>query len=176
MVKKIAIVLVLLIGGLLAFAATRPDTFHVERTATMKAPPEKIFAVLEDFHQWSAWSPWDKLDPKMTRSHSGAERGVGAIYEWQGNKDVGKGKMELVEATPNTKIVQKLTFIEPWEAQNTVTFTITAKGAETDVTWAMDGDNEFIGKLMGIFMDMDGMIGKDFEAGLANLKALVEKG
>lgn len=175
MVKKIALVLLLLIAGVLAYAATRPDTFHVERSATVSAPPAKIFAIIEDFKQWSAWSPWDKLDPNMKRTYSGAERGVGAIYAWEGNSDVGKGSMEITEAVPNEKMVEKLKFLEPFASQSTVTFTLTAKGQETEIKWAMDGDNEFMGKLMGIFMDMDTMIGKDFEAGLANLKALAEK-
>ncbi|MCB9729397.1 MAG: SRPBCC family protein [Deltaproteobacteria bacterium] len=176
MVKKIAIVLVVLIAGLLAFAATRPDTFHVERSTLVKAPPEKIFAILEDFHNWGEWSPWDKLDPTMTKSYSGAERGQGAVYSWSGNDDVGKGTMEIIESKPNSKLVEKLHFIEPWESVNTVTFTLTPKGQETEVTWAMDGDSPYMMKLMGIFTDMDEMVGKDFVEGLANLKALAEKG
>lgn len=176
MIKKIALVLLLLIAGVLVFAATRPDTFTVQRSTTISAPPAKIFAIIEDFHQWSAWSPWDKRDPEMKRTYSGSERGAGAIYAWEGNSDVGKGNMEIIEVVPNEKMIEKLKFMEPFASESTVTFTLTPKGQQTEITWTMRGDNEFIGKLVGIFMNMDTMVGKDFETGLANLKALAEKG
>ncbi len=176
MAKKIALVLLLLIAGALVYAATRPTTFSVERSTTINAPPQKIFAIIEDFKQWSAWSPWDKMDPDMKRTYSGSERGLGAIYAWEGNSDVGKGRMEIIEAVPNELVVERLKFLEPFESESTVTFTLTAKGQQTEVKWAMSGENEFMAKLVGIFLDMDALVGKDFEAGLAKLKALAEQG
>lgn len=173
--KKIAIVIVLLIAGVLAFAATKPDTFRVERSATISAPPEAVFPLINDFHNWEAWSPWEKLDPAMAKSHSGAASGQGAIYEWEGNSDVGKGRMEITESTPPSRIQIKLDFLVPFESHNTTEFTMQPAGGGTNVVWAMYGENNFIGKIMQVFMDMDSMIGKDFETGLANMKAVAER-
>lgn len=175
MLKKIAIAIVVVIAAILIYAATRPDTFRVERTASMKAPPEKVYAVLSDFQKWGAWSPWEKKDPAMKRTFGATTSGVGAKYAWEGNKDVGKGSMEIVEATPPSRLKLKLDFIEPFEAHNTVDYTLTPSGGSTTVNWAISGPMPYVSKVMCIFVSMDSMIGKDFEAGLANLKAVVEK-
>ena len=175
MFKKIAVVIVVLIAAVLLYAATRPDTFRVERTATMKAPPEKIYAVLSDFKQWGSWSPWEKKDPAMKRTFGATTSGKGAKYAWEGNKDVGKGSMEIVETTPPSRLVLKLDFIEPFEGHNIVEYTLTPKGDSTTVSWVIHGPMPYISKVISIFCSMDSMIGKDFDEGLANLKAVVEK-
>ncbi len=175
MFKKILIVLVVLLAALLGFAATKPDTFRVERSTTIKAPPEKIFPLINDFHNWGAWSPWEKMDPAMKRTHSGAASGKGAVYEWQGNSKVGAGRMEILESSPPSRIRIKLDFIEPFEGHNTAEYTLDGKGGSTTVTWAMYGPANFMSKLMQVFVSMDSMVGKDFEAGLANMKAVAEK-
>jgi len=171
MFKKIGIAAVVLVAAIFAYAATKPDTFHIERTASIKAPPEKIFALINDFHQWGAWSPYEKKDPEMQRTHSGPASGKGAVYEWDGDHNIGKGRMEITDASPPSKIVIKLDFMKPFEAHNIAEFTLEAKGDATNVTWAMYGRNSYIGKVMSIVFDMDEMVGKDFEIGLANLKA-----
>ncbi len=175
MFKTIAIVVVVLIAGVLAFAATRPDAFRVERSVTIKAPPEKIYPYIDDFNRWSVWSPWEKLDPAMKRTFSGAPAGKGAVYAWQGNGKVGEGRMEILESSPSSKLLIKLDFIKPFEGHNTAEYTLVPAGDSTRVTWAMYGPAPYISKLMGVFVSMDSMIGKDFEAGLANLKAAAEK-
>jgi uncharacterized protein YndB with AHSA1/START domain len=175
MLTKIAIGIVAIIAAVLLFATTRPDSFSVQRTATIKAPPEKIFPLINDFHSWAAWSPWEKLDPAMQRTHSGPPAGKGAAYAWVGNSKVGEGRMEILESTPSSKISIKLDFIEPFEGHNTADFTLQPQGDSTQVTWVMHGPAPYITKLMGIFVSMDSMIGKDFEAGLANMKAVAEK-
>ncbi|MEO8144969.1 MAG: SRPBCC family protein [Betaproteobacteria bacterium] len=175
MLKIIAIAVVVLVAGLLIYAAQRPDTFRVERSASVKAPPEKVYALIEDLKAWSAWSPYEKKDPAMKRTFGPATAGKGAVYEWDGNKNVGKGRMEITSATQPSKIVIKLDFLEPFEGHNTAEFAIDAKGDATTVTWSMYGPANFVSKLMGVFFNMDKMIGTDFEAGLANLKSIAEK-
>jgi uncharacterized protein YndB with AHSA1/START domain len=170
----VVVVILVLLGILLLVAATKPDAFRIERTASIKAPPEKIFAFINDFHTWGGWSPWEKLDPAMKKTHSGPENGRGAVYEWEGNKQVGKGRMEITEAVPPSKVTIKLDFFKPFEAHNTAEFTMAGQGDATNVTWAMYGRQPFMFKVMSIFMSMDKMIGKDFETGLANLKGLAE--
>lgn len=174
MFKKIGIAVVVLIAAVLIYAATKPDTFRVERTASIKAPPEKIHPLLNSFKQHTAWSPWEKKDPAMKRAYSGAESGKGSVYEWDGNSDIGKGRLEITESSPS-KVAMKLDFLEPFEAHNTAEFTLAPKGETTDVTWAIFGPMPYISKVMTIFCNMDTMIGKEFEAGLADLKALAEK-
>lgn len=168
-------VVVAAIVAILIAAATRPDTFRVQRAAAINAPPEKIYPLIADFQAWSGWSPWEKKDPAMKRSFSGSASGKGAVYAWDGNSEVGQGSMEIVEDTPPSRLVLKLDFIKPFEGHNVVTFTLAPQGEATNVTWAMEGKSPFIGKVMGLFYDMDSMIGKEFEAGLADLKALAEK-
>jgi uncharacterized protein YndB with AHSA1/START domain len=175
MIKTIAIVLGLLIAALLIYAATKPDSFRIERTTTIKAPPEKIFALINDFHQWEAWSPWEKIDPALKRTYSGAASGTGAIYEWNGNKDIGQGRMEITESTPAFKVALKLDFVKPFEAHNMVDFTLATQGDSTTVTQAMYGPSPYMSKLMTTFFSMEKMVGSKYEEGLANLKALAEK-
>ncbi len=175
MVKTIAIIVVVLVATLLFYAATKPDTFRVQRSTSIKAPPEKIFAILNDFHQSESWSPYEKKDPTMKRTFSGAANGKGAVYEFDGNKEVGKGRLVITDTSPPSKVTITLDMVEPFEAHNIIEYTLQAKGEATDVTWAMNGQCPYIAKVMGIFFDMDRMIGKDFEAGLASLKTLTEK-
>jgi uncharacterized protein YndB with AHSA1/START domain len=170
-----AIVLAVALAAILILAATKPDTFRIERSATINAPAAKIFAVLNDFHQWTGWSPWEHKDPALKRNYSGAERGKGAVYGWEGDKNVGTGRMEILEANAPSKLVIKLDFFKPFEAHNTAEFTMLPQGNATNVHWVMHGTAPFMSKVMQVFMNLDKMVGKDFEAGLANLKQLTEK-
>ncbi len=171
----IAVVLAVAIAVILILAATKPDTFRIERSTTINAPPEKIFAVLSDFHQWTGWSPWEHRDPALKRTFSGAERGTGAIYAWEGNKNVGTGRMEILQANAPSKLVIKLDFFKPFEAHNTAEFTMLPQGSATNVHWVMTGPANLMSKVMQVFMSFDKMIGKDFETGLTSLKQLTEK-
>ena len=173
--KTIAIVVAVLLAGVLIFAATKPDTFEVQRSASIKAPPDKIFALIDDFRNWGDWSPWEKKDPTMKKTFGNTTQGPGAVYAWEGNRDVGEGSMEIVGSVPATKVAIKLDFTKPFEAHNTVNFTLEARGDTTNVVWAMQGPTPYFAKIIHVFIDMDKMIGKDFEAGLASLKALAEK-
>lgn len=169
------LVLAILAALVLVHAGTKPDTFRVERSIVMQAPPEKIFTLLNDFHRWPEWSPWEKLDADMKRTHAGAASGPGAVYSWQGNRKVGEGRMEIVDSSPPSRVLIKLDFLKPFEAHNTAELTLVKRGDATQVTWAMYGPANFMSKLMQVFMSMDRMIGKDFESGLANMKALAER-
>jgi len=171
----IAIVFVIVIAAVLILAATKPDRFRIERAATLKAPADKIFPLIADFHQWLNWSPWEGRDPQLKRTYSGPERGKGSVYAWEGNKNVGSGRMEILEAGSPSKILIKLDFLKPFEAHNTAEFTMLPQGGATSVNWAMHGPASFMAKVMHVFMNMDRMIGKDFETGLANLKTISEK-
>jgi hypothetical protein len=175
MITAIAIIIVGLIAATLIYAATRPDTFRIERAIVINARPDSLFAQINGFHQWEAWSPWDKIDPAMKRSYSGAASGKGAIYDWQGNKDVGQGRMEIVESTPSSGLLIKIDFMKPFEGHNMVQFTLAPQGEATKVTQAMYGPSPFMAKLMGLFLSMDKMVGQKYEEGLASLKAIVEK-
>ena len=175
MFKKIVIAVVVVIAGLLAFAAMQPDSFRVERTAILKAPPDKVYALINDFHRWGEWSPWEKLDPTMKRTFSGPVAGPGAVYEWSGSDKVGAGRMEITQTTPASRVAIKLDFIKPFEGHNLTEFVLEPQGDSTQVRWTMAGPAPFISKLMGVFVSMDKMIGKDFEAGLANMQAASEK-
>jgi polyketide cyclase/dehydrase/lipid transport protein len=171
----IAVVLAVAIAIVLILAATKPDIFSVQRATAMKAAPENIFSLINDFHRWGTWSPWETKDPSMKRTFSGAASGTGAIYAWEGNKNVGSGRMEILEASVPSKIVIKLDFFKPFEGHNTAEFTMLPQGDATHVNWVMRGPSPFIGKIMHVFINMDRMVGKDFEIGLANLKRLTEK-
>ena len=173
-VKAILIVLAVAVAAVLAFAATKPDNFSVQRSASIKAPPEKISGVLSDFRGWQAWSPFEKMDPAMQRNFSGAEKGKGAVYAWSGNGQAGAGRMEITEASAS-RVALNLDFTKPMEGHNKVVFTLAPKGDATEVTWAMNGPLPYISKVIQVFCDMDAMIGQYFETGLANLKALAEK-
>jgi len=175
MLKKIALVLLLLIVAVLIYAATRPDSFRVERSAQVKAPPEKIYPLIADFHGWSAWSPWEKLDPAMKRTFSGAAQGQGAVYEWSGNSKVGTGRMEITGASAPSQVTIQLDFLKPFEGHDVSEFALAPQGDGTNVTWSMHGPSPYVSKLMGIFFNMDKMIGGDFDRGLANLKAAAER-
>jgi len=175
MVKKVLLGFVAAIALLLVFAATRPDSFRVERSITIKAAPAKVYALLNDFHNFPSWSPWQDLDPAMKVTHGGAASGQGAIYEWVGNSAVGAGRMEILKAQPDASITVKLDFLQPFEAHNTAEYTLANSTDGTTVTWAMYGPSPYVSKVMGIFVSMDSMIGKDFERGLAKLKAVAEK-
>lgn len=172
--KVIAAAFVLAVGGLLAFAASRPDTFMVQRSATIKAAPEKIYGELTDFGKWSTWSPYEKRDPAMKRRLAGAASGTGAIYEWDGNGEAGQGRMEIVEVKPPELVVIQLEFVRPFATSNQVEFSLRPQGNGTQVTWTMKGPSPYVSKLMGVFFDMDALIGRDFEAGLANLRVTAE--
>jgi hypothetical protein len=175
-VIRIALALVVLaIAGVLGFAATRPAFFTVERTASIKATPDRIFPLIEDFRRWKEWSPYEKLDPDMKRTLGGAEKGAGAVYAWDGDSKAGAGRMEITDAPAPVRVTIKLDFTRPFESRNTAEFRLVPKGDATEVTWAMHGPSSYLTKLIGVFMDMDRMIGKDFEAGLAGMKAIAEK-
>ena len=171
----VAVVLAIAIAILLILAAIKPDTFTVQRATTVKAPPERIFPLINDFHQWGTWSPYETKDPAMKRSYSGAASGKGAVYAWQGNKNVGSGRMEILDSSAPSKIVIKLDFFAPFEGHNTAEFTMLPQGDVTNVTWLMHGPVPFMAKIMHVLMNIDRMVGKDFEVGLANLKRLTEK-
>jgi uncharacterized protein YndB with AHSA1/START domain len=173
--KKLLLVVVVLIVSILAYAATRPGTLHVQRSATINASPDKIFPLITDFHSWASWSPYEKMDPAMNRTYSGAPRGQGAVYEWAGNSNVGQGRMEITDAAPSSKVIIKLDFIKPIEGHDIAQFTLEPAGGATNVTWSMDGPTPFVGKVMGIFVNMDNMIGDQFADGLSNLKRIAEK-
>ena len=168
-------VLLATIAVILVHVWARPDSFRVERSTAMNAPPEKIFPYIEGLKRWAAWSPYEGRDPAMKRAYSGADGGKGAVYEWDGNDDVGKGRMEIVDSTSPHRVVIKLDFLKPFEGHNMAELTVEPKGGQTIVTWAMYGPSTFMTKLIGTFMDMDDMIGRDFAAGLAKLKTVVEK-
>lgn len=175
MITFAVIVTAALVGGLLIHAATRADTFRVERHVVIDRQAAEIFPLLEDFHKWASWSPWEELDPALRRTYGGADRGKGAIYEWEGNSKVGKGHMEIIRTEPPTHLTIDLSFIRPFKAENAAAFDLEPQGAGTEVTWAMYGPLPFASKLMSTFVSMDRMIGKDFEKGLAKLKAAAEQ-
>ncbi len=167
--------IVTVVAIILIIAATKPASFQVVRSTNINAAPDRIFPQINDFHNWAAWSPWEKLDPAMKKTLSGSASGKGAIYEWSGNKKAGSGRMEILDSTSPSKITIKLDFMKPMEAHNTLEYTLEQSGNSTTVTWAMLGNNNFMGKVFSVFMNMDKLIGKDFEEGLANLKTLTEK-
>lgn len=166
--------LVLVVVVVIGIAATKPDTFEVHRSMSINAPASKIYNYISDFHQWASWSPYEKRDPAMTKSYSGAASGKGAAYAWKGNSEVGEGNMQISEATMPSNVDVQLHFLKPFESNSMANFTLQPDGNATKVTWSMRGPNMFIGKVMSIFMNMDEMIGKDFETGLSNLKTVTE--
>ena len=172
--KKILGVAVVAVAGFLAFVATRPSSFRVERSATVAAPPEIVYAQVADFHGWDAWSPWAKLDPAMKTEFGGMAGAPGASYAWSGNKAVGSGRMTLLEAKPSQRLGIDLQFIEPFASRNTTTFTFAPEGAGTRVAWIMEGPANFMTKVMTTVKSMDAMVGPDFEKGLAALKGVAE--
>lgn len=161
--------------ALCVYALTKPDSFRVERSITVAVPQDSVYSQVKSFHQWGAWSPWEKLDPAMKKKFSGSVEGTGAVYEWEGNSDVGKGRMEIISAWQPDSIKIKLDFLEPFEAHNTSHFHFLAQGTSTKVTWVLEGPSPFLSKVMSVFFNMDAAIGGDFERGLATLKGAVEK-
>lgn len=175
MLKKIAIAVIVILAVILGMAAMQPDTFTVTRSITIQAPPEKIIPLVNDFRNWQSWSPWEKLDPAMQRTFSGAPSGTGAAYAWKGNSDVGQGRMEITGQELPFKVTIKLDFTEPLPSSNVTEFALVPKGDLTTVNWTMTGPMLFVTKIMSVFTSMDKMIGRDFEKGLAQLKAVAEK-
>jgi uncharacterized protein YndB with AHSA1/START domain len=171
----IAAIVVVGIAGVLAFAATKPDTFRVQRAASIKAPPEKIFPLVNNLRAFALWSPYEKKDPRMQRTYSGAPIGKGAVYEWDGDKNVGSGRLAIANSSPPSKVTLHLDMMRPLEAHNIVEFTLEPKGESTHVTWSMTGRVPYIAKIVHVFLNVDNMVGRDFEAGLADLRALAEK-
>jgi Polyketide cyclase / dehydrase and lipid transport len=170
-----AIVAIAPVAGLLAYAATTPDTFRIQRTASIKAPPEKIFAFINDMRAWVRWSPFEKKDPDMKRIFSGAEAGKGSFYEWDGDRNIGRGRLAITDTAPPFKVVVDMHFIRPFEAYDTAEFTLEPHGDMTTVTWEMRGPVPYVGKIVHLFVNMDRMLGNEFDAGLENLKALTER-
>jgi uncharacterized protein YndB with AHSA1/START domain len=174
MLKKVLIGIVVVIAGFLAVVAIQPAEFHITRSATIAAPPAAVFAQVNDFHLWQAWSPWEKIDPQMKRTYEGAPSGTGAVYGWAGNNDVGEGRMTLEESRPSELVRIRLDFLKPFAATNTAEFAFKPEGGGTSVTWSMEGKKNFVSKAFCMFMDMDKMLGGQFEKGLAQMKAVVE--
>ena len=174
MITTILNVIAVALAAALAYAATKPDTFAVRRSATIAAPPERIFPMIDDLRAQSAWSPFER-DPDMKRTHSGAPRGKGAVYAWDGNRQVGAGQIAITDSVPPSKVVLALDMIRPFKASNTVEFTLDRVGAGTNVTWSMQGRQPLMAKVMTIVMDCDKMVGGQFEEGLTKLKILAEK-
>jgi hypothetical protein len=178
MVETIVIIivaLVVIVGTLLIFAASRPNSFRVERSLAINAPAERIFALVNDLRSHGVWSPWEKKDPAMKRTYSGAASGRGAIYEWDGNKNIGQGRMEIMDETPPNRVVFKMDFIRPFKAHNIAEIALEPQGDATQVTWAIYGPSPLLSKVMGLVCNFDRMIGREFETGLANLKTLTER-
>lgn len=170
----IALGLVAALGGFMLLVARRPDVFTVARSATIAAPPQAVFALLDDFHQWPRWSPWEKLDPQMKRTFSGAPRGEGAVYSWAGNRKAGEGRMTITGSRPAERLAIQLEFFKPWVATNAVEFLLRPAAGGVDVEWTMTGRNNFAFKAMQVFMNMERLVGGDFEKGLAELKRVAE--
>lgn len=175
MLTKVVVIGGALLAGIALYASTKPDTFRYERQTTIKASPDIIFRHINDQHAWQAWSPWEKKDPNMQRSFSGPASGKGAVYEWDGNGQVGKGRSEIIESVPPSKIVFQLDFEQPFKARNLAEFNLHPNGDMTTVTWSMHGPQPLMGKIVSVFMDCEKMVGKDFDNGLASLKAIAEK-
>lgn len=174
MLKIILVALAVIVIVLVAFVAMQPPQFQVARSAAISAPAPAIFAQVNDFQEWEAWNPWAKIHPAMTQTYEGAPAGTGAIYTWTGNKEVGEGRIMLTESRPNELIRIKLDFFKPIAATNTAEFTFKPEGNQTVVTWSMAGENNFIAKAIHLFMNMDKMVGGQFEKDLAQMKSVVE--
>jgi hypothetical protein len=174
MINIMAAIFMVLVAAFLLYAATRPGIFRVQRSIDIKAPPEKIFGLINDFHDFVSWSPYEKLDPAMKKTYSGAASGTGAVYAWEGNSKAGVGRMEITQSSPPSKVTANLDFLKPFKAHNIVEFTLQPAGGSTNVTWAMHGPLSYMAKVMHMVFNMDRMVGKDFETGLASLKTLAE--
>lgn len=175
MLLYVAIGVAVVVVGLIAFIASRPNTFHIERSAQVKASPQVAFSLVNDLHQWVHWSPFEKLDPNMKKTFEGPAAGPGAIYEWSGNDKAGHGRMTILESKPNDMISIDLQFFRPFKAKNLATFLFVPADGGTRVTWAIDGEKNFAVKMVHLFMDMDKMLGKEFDEGLANLNRVAQQ-
>jgi Polyketide cyclase / dehydrase and lipid transport len=173
MLKTTLLVIAALIAVVLLYATTRPDSFRVARSASIKAPPERLHALINDMHAFNTWNPYARKDPTMKGSYTGPTSGKGAAYAWESDK-VGTGSLEIIDTAVPGSVAMKLDFVKPFEAHNTAAFTIQPEAGATRVTWAMQGPVPYLAKLMHLFFNMDQMVGKDFEDGLANLKTLAE--
>jgi uncharacterized protein YndB with AHSA1/START domain len=174
MLKTILLIVAAAIAALLIYAATKPDNFRLQRSTTIAAPPDKVFALINDLRQFNTWNPFAKMEPSAVITYDATSAGVGGAYSWKGDK-TGEGRMQITESVPAQRVSAKLDFVKPFEAHNTVDFTVQPQGSGSTVTWAMHGPMPYLNRLMTVFFDMDKTVGKDFEAGLANLKALAEK-
>ena len=178
MIRTVLLLVVVAVVAMLLYAATRPDTFAVQRQISIRASAQHVYPLINDLHQFNVWNPYVAKDPQIKLSYSGPSNGPGAAYDFQGNKNVGKGRIEILSVSEPDKVSMKLDMIEPFEGHNLVDFTLAPNRADPallDVTWAMHGPSAFMGKVMGLFFNMDEMIGRDFEAGLARLKAQAEQ-
>ena len=179
MIKTIILIVVALlvvaVAAVLIIAATKPDIFRIQRSITIKAAPDKIFPLINEFRNWASWSPYEHRDPAMRRTFSGAASGNGAVYEWEGNSNVGAGRITITDSVPSSKVMIDLDMLKPFEAHNKVEFTLEPRGDITNVTWAMAGSTPYLAKIMHVFMNVDRMVGGDFEAGLASMKSVAEK-
>ena len=171
MFKKILMVIVAVVGLFAAYVATRPTQYRISRSVVVAAPGAALYPKVADFRAWEAWSPWAKLDPAMKTDYAGTPGTVGSTYHWKGNDKVGEGRMTITELVPDRLVQVKLEFLKPWEQTSITDFSFVPDGAGTKVTWGMSGEHDFVGKLFALFMDMDKMVGPDFEKGLAALKA-----
>ena len=170
----IVVLVIVLVAVFLVMVMLQPSQYQIERTATINAPAPVVFAQVNDFHKWNAWSPWANLDPNMKQTFDGQASGVGAMYSWAGNSDVGEGKMTIIDSRPGQLVKIQLEFIKPFAASNTTDFIFTPQGNQTNVKWTMSGTNNFIAKAFCVFVSMDKMVGGDFEKGLAKLKTVSE--
>ena len=167
---------VVALAAFLAFVASRPAEFRIERSIALEAPPSSIFPHVNDLRRWSSWSPWEGMDPALKRAYEGADAGVGAVYHYSGNNKVGEGRMTIRKSEPSSRVELELQFLRPFVATNTAVFEFASEGGKTKVTWAMEGKNSFAFKLFGLVFDSEKLVGRDFEKGLAKLKELVESG
>jgi hypothetical protein len=174
MMPKILLPFAVIVVGFVVVVAMRPSEYRVARTASIAAPAPAVFAQVNDFHKWTAWNPWARLDPGMKQTYEGSAAGTGAIYTWAGNKEVGEGRMTVIESRPSNLVRIKLEFFKPFASTSTAEFTLEPEGDRTTVTWSMAGNVNFIAKVVHLFMDMDAMIGGNFEKGLAHMKSVVE--
>ncbi len=174
MLKKIVLILAALVAVFFIIAALQPSDFRVSRSATIAAPASAVFDQINNFQKWNAWSPWAKLDPNAKNTFEGPPAGVGATFAWAGNAEVGEGKMTITESQPNERVVMRLEFTKPFAATNTTEFTFRPEGNQTTVNWTMLGKNNFMGKCMSLIMNLDKMVGGQFEQGFSNLKSIVE--
>jgi uncharacterized protein YndB with AHSA1/START domain len=174
MLIKVLIAIAVIVVVFAVIVVLQPSSFRVARSTSISAPPAVVFAQVNDFHKWEAWNPWGKIDPAMKQTYEGAPAGTGAVYSWAGNNEVGVGRMTITERRPNDLIRIKLEFFKPFAARSQSEFTFKPEGGQTAVTWSMTGNNNFMAKAVHLFMNMDKMVGGQFEKGLAQMKAVVE--